>query len=348
MILKKIKPIIACILSCIIGILLISDSNGNAVTIQRCIYVCLDSLIPSLFCFMLFSSVLIKSGIGELIAKPLWFIFKHIIKVDSKLFSVFILSQIGGYPIGVRLLSELYYEYPQYKKKYNNALAYCYNSGPAFVVGIVGIGIYNDIYAGLIVFLSCLAANTLAAVVLNIHSDIVHNGKTVFSLSSDDLSSSLISTAKAMLNIALPILLFNSVTELINFICTNLLDFQLPATILSFIEITNIKSSGTIYSIPITTAMISFGGLCVIYQIFTLSAFKVNKMLFFFSRLIIATAASMISYIIISLTGYEPTRNVFAYATDTLISNPILLLCISGMTFILLKDAGGKNKYKNF
>ena len=64
---KKAIIIFSALSALIIGILLIADSAGTADTIKRCIYVCLDSLIPSLFCFMVFSSILIKSGIGEIL-----------------------------------------------------------------------------------------------------------------------------------------------------------------------------------------------------------------------------------------------------------------------------------------
>ena len=342
--LKRTKLLFICVLSLIIGWLLIADSKGTADTVRRCISVCLDSLIPSLFCFMAFSALLIKSGIGEYITSPLWYIFRYILRIDKRLFPVFILSQIGGYPIGVKLLSEISQQQTEYSKQCSNALCYCYNSGPAFVIGIVGIGVYGDINAGLIVFLSCLAANTLAAVVMNIRSSPQKTAVTNISLSAENITDSLIGTAKAMLNIALPILLFNSVAEISAYICQTIFSIDIPDILLSVIEITNIKASDTVFSLPVATALISFGGLCVIYQIFTLSSFKANKLQFVLSRLIISIVSAVICHIIISVTGYTPTQNVFSYATDTLISDPLLLICIAGMTFILLKDTGKTNK----
>ena len=136
---KKAVIIFAALSALIIGILLVADSAGTAETIKRCIYICLDSLIPSLFCFMAFSSLLIKSGIGEIMFTPLWYIMKFVLHLDRKMFGIFMLSQIGGYPIGVKLLSEFTDGSKECDKRCNTALCYCYNSGPAFVIGIVGI-----------------------------------------------------------------------------------------------------------------------------------------------------------------------------------------------------------------
>ena len=105
---------------------------------------------------MAFATLIIKTNIGEVTATPLWYIARYILRLDKKTFAVFILSQIGGYPVGVRLLSELYGNDSDNSRSYSKHLCYCYNSGPAFVTGIVGIGVYNDVTAGIIVFISCL------------------------------------------------------------------------------------------------------------------------------------------------------------------------------------------------
>lgn len=326
---KKAVIIFAALSALIIGILLVADSAGTAETIKRCIYICLDSLIPSLFCFMVFSSLLIKSGIGEIMFTPLWYIMKFVLHLDRKMFGIFMLSQIGGYPVGVKLLSEFSDGSKECNKQCNTALCYCYNSGPAFVIGIVGIGIYGDIKAGLIVFLSCLAANFTAAVIINIYFKPVNDSAVRLSLKAKDVTACISGAAKALMNIALAILLFNTATELADFVIGTLTG--------------NIKISGAVCSLPVVTALISFGGLCVIYQLYTLSAFRINMLRFIVSRAVISANAALICYIIVCISGYNTTVNVFAYATDTLISDPLLLLCIAGMTFILLKNTERSN-----
>lgn len=220
---------------------------------------------------MAFATLIIKTNIGEVTAMPLWYIARYILRLDKKTFAVFILSQIGGYPVGVRLLSELYGNDPDNSRSYSKHLCYCYNSGPAFVTGIVGIGVYNDVTAGIIVFISCLTANFLAAVVMNIRNTALKPHRTKISFSSSDISDSLNRTARAMLNIILPILLFNCVTELAGYLLHAVFNMEIPAFLKAVTEITNIKTDGVIFSLPITSALISFGGLCVIYQIFSLA-----------------------------------------------------------------------------
>lgn len=328
----------------IIGILLIADSKGTADTARRCVYVCLDSLIPSLYCFMAFSTLLIRSNIGELIATPLWYVTRYILRTDKKMFAVFLLSQIGGYPVGAKLLSELYRRDTGEKCIYRKALYYCYNSGPAFVIGIAGIGIYNDATAGLIIFLSCVTANFLMAVILNIRCEHGKSYRSEIHFSSADIIASFTDTAKAMLNIVIPILLFNSLTELADYLLSATMHIELPDMVKAILEITNIKSAGSVFSLTFTTALISFGGLCVIYQIFTLAEFEISKLRFLISRAVGSALSAAVCFLITAVTGYQPSKSAFVYTTDTLITDPLLLLCIAGMTFIMMKDAGKQNK----
>ena len=89
------------------GLLLITDSEGVFNAASSAISTCLNVVIPSLFSFMVFSVFLVKSGFGERLFRPLYVINKFWFKGDEKLFAVFMLSLFGGYPVGVKLLSEI-------------------------------------------------------------------------------------------------------------------------------------------------------------------------------------------------------------------------------------------------
>ena len=57
---------------------------------------------------MAFATLIIKTNIGEVTATPLWYIARYILRLDKKTFALIILRQIGGYPVVVRLLCDLY------------------------------------------------------------------------------------------------------------------------------------------------------------------------------------------------------------------------------------------------
>ena len=341
---KKIKITVLSLSTVIIGVMLITDSKGIAEAIRRCTETCLDSLIPSLLCFMLFASAVIGSGVGEVITAPLWIIFRYIIKLDRNMLAVFLISQFGGYPIGVKLLNELIIKDDRYNKQARKAIYYCFSSGPAFVVGIVGIGIYNDVTAGVIIFISCLTANLTAAIVMNIKYKTPQFEKLSVSLKPIIINEYLKDCINSLIKIVSLILLFNSAAELIKFILSQLFDINIPYIISTAIEITNIKQTNIIPSVILSAALVSFGGLCVIYQIVSLAEFKVGIIKFIAARIVISLISAFICKIIMFISGYSPSLNVFAYKYDVTATSPIIAVCIICMTVIILSEAGKLRK----
>lgn len=73
-------------------------------------------------------------------------------------FFIFILSVLAGYPMGAKLICE------QYNKKYINSieaekmLSFCSVSGPMFMIGTVGFGMFNSYKAGVIIFIANIIA----------------------------------------------------------------------------------------------------------------------------------------------------------------------------------------------
>ncbi|MGN0611935.1 MAG: hypothetical protein ACI4JI_09135 [Ruminiclostridium sp.] len=341
---KKIKIIVLSLSTVMIGAMLITDSKGIADTVRRCTETCLDSLIPSLFCFMLFASAVIGSGVGEVITAPLWIIFRYVIKLNRNMLAVFIISQFGGYPIGVKLLNELIRKDQRYNEQAKQAIYYCFSSGPAFVVGIVGIGIYNDVNAGIIIFISCLAANLIAAIIMNIKNKTPQFEKLSVSLKPIRINEYLKDCINSLIKIVSLILLFNSAAELIKFILSQLFNISIPYIISTAIEITNIKQASIIPSVILSAGLVSFGGLCVIYQIVSLAEFKIGLIKLIAARIVISLLSAFICKIIIKISGYSPSLSVFAYKYDVTATSPVISVCIMCMTVIILSEAGKLRK----
>lgn len=64
----------------------------------------------------------------------------------------FLIGCIGGYPIGVRMIAQLYSDHTLDKKNAEQALVFCSNAGPAFCIGVIGSGILHSLAAGIILY----------------------------------------------------------------------------------------------------------------------------------------------------------------------------------------------------
>ena len=66
---------------------------------------------------------------------------------------------VGGYPVGARTAIALYENGQCSKTEAERLLAFCNNSGPAFILGVVGTGIFASSRAGLLLYLAHIAAS---------------------------------------------------------------------------------------------------------------------------------------------------------------------------------------------
>ena len=93
---KAINPVLA--VGCgLLAMVLVYSGDTFAQGIRQGIQLCLQTVIPSLFCFMILTSFLMQSGLYRLLSLPLGPFCKTLLYLPSEMGSVVLLSLICGY-----------------------------------------------------------------------------------------------------------------------------------------------------------------------------------------------------------------------------------------------------------
>lgn len=339
----KIKNFSTYLLIILFGVLSVSMSSQISNEIFTAINRCLSVIIPSLFPFLVFSDLIIKSGGYKFICKPFSLISKYIFKMDINLFFVFLLGNTCGYPIGFKLLNNLYEEGKISKFTAEIMSCYCYASGPSFVVGLVGITMFSSKAIGLIIFFANFLSNAVIAIVLNRVIKIPHIEENYSQNTKISIVNAVQSASKSVLIICSMIIMFASIIGILNgFNLFNLINFD----ILPFFEITYVVDmSVSTDIIPIISALISFGGICVLFQIKALSKGPSLKYLiisripaFFlsaaFTRIMLKTFK--INYYIKAAQAYVSGKSIGF--TDAKSYFPAILMVIMMFILIMTKE----------
>ena len=87
--------------------------------------VCLVTIIPSLYAFMVISGFIISSGIYRYISRPFGAIARYIFRIPADFFSIFLLSSAAGYPVGAKLTSDLYLSGSSDRETAERMLGFC-------------------------------------------------------------------------------------------------------------------------------------------------------------------------------------------------------------------------------
>ena len=122
---------------------------------------CGNVLIPSLFPFFVLSNLVVRLGMSRYLGKWLEPLMRPLFQVGGNCSCALVLGFIGGYPIGARTAISLYQNGQCSKTECERLLAFCNNSGPAFIFGVVGAGIFGSGTIALLLYLTHIAASLL-------------------------------------------------------------------------------------------------------------------------------------------------------------------------------------------
>ncbi len=125
---------------------------------------CTDVIIPSLFPFFVISSLMIELGLVHRLGRLLEHIMRPLFGVGGAGSGVLVMSFVGGYPVGAKTAIALYESGGCTKTEAERMMSWCNNSGPAFILGVVGAGVFSSSAVGVILYL----AHTLSSVLVGI------------------------------------------------------------------------------------------------------------------------------------------------------------------------------------
>ena len=120
---------------------------------------CYNVILPSLFPFFVLSALVVDLGLAGYIGRALDGIMRPLFNVPGACASAFALGFVGGYPVGARTALSLYQKGMCTKTEAERLLAFCNNSGPAFILGVVGAGVFASSKVGLLLYLAHAAAS---------------------------------------------------------------------------------------------------------------------------------------------------------------------------------------------
>ena len=120
---------------------------------------CANVIVPSLFPFFVLSSLVVELGMARYLGHALERLMWPLFRVGGAGASALVLGLVGGYPVGAQTAINLYNKGLCSKIETQRLLAFCNNSGPAFILGVVGAGVFGSGTIGLLLYLSHAVAS---------------------------------------------------------------------------------------------------------------------------------------------------------------------------------------------
>ena len=122
--------------------ILILDTKTALLGAVEGIELCLKTVIPSLFPFIVLSMLLTSALLGSSI--PLLKPIGKILRIPDGSESLWLTGCLGGYPVGAQCIGQAVKSGILHPKDGKRMLCFCNNAGPSFIFGI-GMGILGDL-----------------------------------------------------------------------------------------------------------------------------------------------------------------------------------------------------------
>ena len=268
---------------------------------------CITNLFPSLIPFMLLSNILINYNFINDLSDIFSTIMNKLFKVNRNASFAFIMSMLSGTPSNAKYLKDLYDNNLITIDDVQKCLNFCHFTNPIFILGTIGYGFLNNKKLGLIILIS----HYLSAIIIgvfnkkNINKILNKTSKNNFKFNNfiSVLKTSINSTINTLFLILGIITTCIIITCIIDNIILIDINFKF---IYGILEITQGLKYLSLSNISIemksilSSAIISFGGLCIHAQVFSiLDNKKIKYIPYLISRIIHTILASLFTILIL-------------------------------------------------
>ncbi len=234
------------------------------------INLCINAVIPSLFPFFVCSRMIISCGVAQLIGQKTGKIFELFFGVNKNCAFSFIAGLLCGYPVGAKIVGDMYKQKQCSKAEAQRMLAFCNNSGPLFIIGTVGIGMLHSPKAGLILYithiLSAIATGIVVRLIIpsrNKHTLISIRASSLKGSFHDALTDSVKSMALVCGNIIFFSVIISALIPLVSAIAPSAVGF-----ICGTVEIsTGISMLASQANLPLIGFLLAWSGISVVMQV---------------------------------------------------------------------------------
>lgn len=259
---KEKKRYILALFSVFGMLLLILDTKTAITATGEGVNLCLTVLVPSLFPFILLSSMIgnILTGVRIPFLQPI----NRVCGIPEGAESLLLLGFTGGYPVGAKAICQAYENHQLDKKDAQRLLGFCSNAGPAFIFGMAGI-LFSSTWVPWLLWIVHILSAILTGCLLPGKRNTTCSIKQVASMG---VPQALNQSLRTMASVCGWVVIFKVVLSFLNkwllqYCTTELHVLMIGILELSngFVSANNISSEGMRFLL--CSVFLSFGGLCV-------------------------------------------------------------------------------------
>lgn len=208
--LKRILNLIAAV-GIFISLLVFPEAAAGAV--KNGFDICSGIILPALFPFFIAVNLINELGFSAVLANAMYPLGAKSLGVSGSAVSAFVIGLIGGYPLGAVYIAGLRERGLIGCDEASKLLICCNNSGPAFIIGAAGVGVFGSAAVGFFLYAVHIIAAIVAFIIISPKSrtDICYDESILADISfSRALTLSVKAAAESAISICAFIVAFSA------------------------------------------------------------------------------------------------------------------------------------------
>lgn len=237
---------------------------------------CANVIIPSLFPFFVLSSLVIGLGYAAALGKLLHRVMPLLFGVGGSCAAALVLGLVGGYPVGAKTAAQLYQNRLCSKAEAERMLGFCNNAGPAFLLGVVGVGLFGSVRMGILLWITHILSALLVGLLMRFQGGCLTTANKTAPIpkplpAAQVFADSVKGSVTTLLHVCAFIVLFGVLLRLGQ--CAGLLslgNLWTQRLLCGFVELSNgvamLPADDPLRSVPMAAFFLGWGGLSVLCQ----------------------------------------------------------------------------------
>ena len=164
--LKTVKKIVSVTSALMLFAALITFPDTVTASTEQGLKMCAGLIIPSLFPFFVATKLISELGLAQWLGCAFTPLSRRLFNVSGSGGTAFIIGITAGYPMGAAYIASLRKNGEISKNEAERLLIFCNNSGPSFIIGAAGVGVFGSSITGLFLYAVHILAAVLGGIML--------------------------------------------------------------------------------------------------------------------------------------------------------------------------------------
>lgn len=328
---------------------------------QKGLLLWFNKVLPSLLPFMILINILVPlDGLKKVTYLSTPFT-KKIWHLPGYSFSTFIMGLIAGYPMGAKVVKQLYNDHKLTKEEAETTLCFSNNCGPLFIIGTIGTAMLSCTSLGYFLFFIHLVSALLMSLLVTRN---VPSSAASFTSRTDSepisfstlLNQGVMNAMDTIVCVGGYIILFSVLTNILteapfakavidSVFHTSTAKLVFASLLGGLLELSNgsyLLSTlpSSIYTLAAISAVIGFGGLCVYFQtLYVLEGSELSTKRYFISKSLQGLLSFGLTLILYPFYVLYTQSTSFTFSTPILGIGILVVSIVIFLTFFTLNSS---------